>query len=36
MHDELLMLTFTPLAWVDAHELLLALSWLSLHAYAPM
>jgi hypothetical protein len=35
MHDELLMLTFTPLAWVDAHELLLS-STLSLHAYAPM
>jgi hypothetical protein len=36
MHDTSLILTLTPLASVVAHELLLLLYLLKLHAYAPM
>jgi hypothetical protein len=36
MHDTSLMLTLMPLASVVAHELLLLLYSLKLHAYAPM
>jgi hypothetical protein len=36
MHDTSLMMTLTPLASVVAHELLLLLCLLLLHAYAPM